>query len=94
MLQELEGLLAFPHRVIVVEGNLQQGIAGGRLGQYHKNALMDVLDAMTARYGIQIIRAETREEAEERVANLASLHYAYFYAEQQGLGRYLNQNDL
>jgi hypothetical protein len=49
---------------------------------------------MTARYGIQIIRAETREEAEERVANLASLHYAYFYAEQQGLGRYLNQNDL
>ena len=94
LLQELEGLLAFPHRVIVVEGNLQQGIAGGRLGQYHKNALMDVLDAMTARYGIQIIRAETREEAEERVANLASLHYAYFYAEQQGLGRYLNQNDL
>jgi hypothetical protein len=94
LLQDLEGILAFPHRVIVVEGNLQQGIAGGRLGQYHKNALMDVLDAMTARYGIQTIFSETREEAEERVANLASLHYAYFYAEQQGLGRCLNQNDL
>lgn len=93
-LRELEGLLGFPHRCLVVEGTIQQSIAGGRLGQYHKNGLIDFLDAMKVRYGMQIIQADTREEAEERVANLAALHYAYFFAEQQGLGRYLNENDL
>jgi hypothetical protein len=93
-LRELEALLAFPHRCLVVEGTIQQSIAGGRLGQYHKNGLIDFLDAMKVRYGMQIIQADTREEAEERVANLAALHYAYFFAEQQGLGRYLNENDL
>jgi ERCC4-type nuclease len=94
LLRELEGLLAFPHRFLVIEGTIQHSIAGGRLGQYHKNGLIDVLDAMTARYGIQMIQSDTREEAEERVANLAALHYAYYFAEQQGLGRCLNENDL
>jgi hypothetical protein len=93
-LRELEGLLAFPHRCLVVEGTIQQSIAGGRLGQYHKNGLIDFLDALKAKYGIQIIQANTREEAEERVANLAALHYAYYFAEQQGLGRCLNEGEL
>lgn len=94
LLRELEELLAFPYRFLIVEGTIQQSIAGGRLGQYHKNGLIDLLDAVTARYGIQMIRADTREEAEERVANVAALHYAYFMAEQEGLGRCLNENDL
>jgi hypothetical protein len=93
-LRELEGLLAFPHRCLVVEGTVQQSIAGGRLGQYHKNGLIDFLDALRAKYGIQIIQADTREEAEERVANLAALHYAYYFAEQQGFGRCLNEGEL
>jgi hypothetical protein len=93
-LRELEQLVAFPHRFLVIEGTIQQSIAGGRLGEYHKNGLLDFLAAVTARYGVQIIHAGTREEAEERVANLAALHYAYFFAEQEGLGRCLNENDL
>ena len=93
-LQELERLRAFPHRFLVIEGTIQQSIAGGRLGQYHKNGLLDFLAAVTARYGIQIIHADSREEAEERVANLAALHYAYFFAEREGLGRCLNEDDL
>ena len=93
-LRELERLLAFPRRFLIIEGTIQQSIAGGRLGQYHKNALLDFLAAITARYGIQIVHADTREEAEERVANLAALHYAYFFAEREGLGRCLSENDL
>ena len=93
-LRELERLVAFPQRFLVIEGTIQQSIAGGRLGEYHKNGLLDFLAAITARYGIQIIHADTREEAEERVANLAALHYAYFFAEREGLGRCLNENDL
>lgn len=93
-LAELNPLLDFPHRFLVIEGQLQHSKSGGLLGQYQKNGVMDFLDAITARYGIQIIYSDSREEAEERVANLAAMHYAYFFAEQQGLGRCLKDDDL
>ena len=93
-LHELEQTLAFPSRFLVIEGILQHRKAGGRLNQYHKIGLMDFLDALTAKYGIQIIYADTRDEAEERIANLTAMHYAYYFAEQQGLGRCLKEDDL
>ncbi len=93
-LHELEQFLAFPSRILVIEGTLQHRKAGGRLNQYHKIGLIDFLDALTARYSIQIIYADTRDEAEERIANLAALHYAYYFAEQQGFGRCLKEDDL
>ena len=93
-LRELERLLPFPNRFIVVEGRIDQAQGRGRLSQYLKNGVMDFLDASALKYGIQVIFADTREEAEERVANLAAMHYAYFYAEQEGLGRCLNEGDL
>ncbi|MFO0705528.1 MAG: DnaJ domain-containing protein [Nitrospira sp.] len=93
-MQELEPLRNVPHRFLVIEGAIQARLAGGRLGQYHKNGLMDFLDAITARYGMHIIYTDGRDEAEERIANLASLHYAYHYAEEEGLGRYLVEGDF
>ncbi|MBM4132556.1 MAG: hypothetical protein FJ245_02205 [Nitrospira sp.] len=93
-LAELNPLRSYPHRFLVIEGTLQHNKSGGLLGQYQKNGLMDFLDAITARYGIQIIYTDSREEAEERVANLAAMHYAYYFAEQQKLGRCLKEDDL
>lgn len=93
-LQELDALLDYPHRFLVIEGTLQSIKSGGRLGQYHKNGMMDFLDALTARFGITIVFSDSREEAEERIANLAALHYAYHFAEQQGLGGCLKEGDL
>jgi hypothetical protein len=93
-IQALEPLLAYPHRFLVVEGTIQYSKGGGRLGQYHKNGLLDFIDAITARFGITIIYADNREEAEERVANLAAMHYAYYFAEQQGYGRCLTEENL
>jgi len=93
-LSELNPLLFCPHRFLVIEGQLPHNKSGGLLGQYQKTGVMDFLDAITARYGIQIIYSESREEAEERVANLAALHYAYFFAEQRGLSRCLKDDDL
>ncbi len=93
-LRELEQVLAFPARFLVIEGMLQHRKAGGRLNQYHKIGLMDFLDALIARYGIQIIYADTRDEAEERIANLAATYYAYYFAEQQGFGRCLKEEEL
>jgi curved DNA-binding protein CbpA len=93
-LGELELLLSVPSRFLVIEGTLQHKKAGGRLNQYHKIGLMDFLDALTVRYGLQIIYTDSRDEAEERIANLAALHYAYYFAEQQGLGRCLIEGDV
>lgn len=93
-LRELEPLLAFPHRFLVVEGTIQYSKGSGRLGQYHKNGLLDFIDALTARFGITLIYTDSRDEAEERVANLAAMHYAYYFAEQQGYGRCLVEEDL
>ncbi len=93
-LKELDPLLAFPHRFLVVEGTLPAHAAGGRIAQYHRKGMQDFQDALTARFGLQLIFAETREEGEERVANLAATHYAYWLAEQQGLGRCLTEGDL
>ena len=93
-LSELEPLRPFPHRFLVIEGTLPHIKSGGLLGQYQKNGLMDFLDGIMARYGIQIIYTDSREEAEERVANLAAMHYAYYFAEKQGLERCLKEDDL
>jgi DnaJ-domain-containing protein 1 len=93
-LLELEQMLAYPARFLVIEGTLQHKKGGGRLNQYHKNGLMDFLDALTARFGVQIMYADTRDEAEERIANLAALHYSYHFAEQMGFGRCLTENDV
>ncbi|ALA57918.1 DnaJ domain-containing protein [Nitrospira moscoviensis] len=93
-LRELEPLLAIPHRFLVIEGAIQYTKGGGRLEQYHRNGMLDFLDALTARFGLTIIYADSRDEAEERVANLAALHYAYYYAEHQGYGRCLIEDDL
>src|SRR5207245_8419007 len=93
-LRELERLVPFPNRFLMVEGPIDQAQARGRVSEYLKFGVMDFLDAVTLKYGIQVIFAHTREEAEERVANLAAMHYAYFYAEQEGLGRCLSENDI
>jgi curved DNA-binding protein CbpA len=92
-LRELEPLCQIPHRFLVIEGALHAHRSAGRLGQYHRNGLIDFLDSITARFGIHIIHTESREDAEERIANLAAIYYAYYLAEQQGLGRCLTEND-
>ncbi|MFO0773932.1 MAG: DnaJ domain-containing protein [Nitrospiraceae bacterium] len=93
-LAQLEPLLAVPARFLLVEGTMPAQAGPARLAQYHKRGLQDFQDALTARFGLQLIFADTREEAEERLANLAATYYAYWWAEQQGLGRCLIEDDL
>jgi hypothetical protein len=49
---------------------------------------------LTARFGLAIIFSDSREEAEERMANPAAMHCSYYYAKQQGFGRCLTEQDL
>ncbi|HZC81530.1 MAG TPA: DnaJ domain-containing protein, partial [Nitrospiraceae bacterium] len=53
-LRELERLLPFPNRFLVVDGRVDQAQGRGRLSEYLKNGVMDFLDAMALKYGLQV----------------------------------------
>jgi hypothetical protein len=61
----------------------------------HPNAVSGSLDALYARFGIPVIYASRdRELAEEKAASWLSKHFTYWYLEQHGLGRVLQEGDL
>ena len=93
-LRELDRLLVFKRSYIVIEGTPEQIKLAGSRSEYHPNAVLGSLDAISVRYGIQIVYVDDRAAAEERVANLAAMAYAYHYAEQLGLSNCICEGDL
>ncbi len=60
----------------------------------HPNAVSGTLDALEARYGISVIYTSLyRPLAEEKAASWLSKHFTYWYLENNGFGRVL-QEDL
>jgi len=61
----------------------------------HPNAVSGTLDALEARYGIPVIyTSRYRPLAEEKAASWLSKHFTYWYLEQNGYGRVLQEGDL
>jgi hypothetical protein len=61
----------------------------------HPNAVSGTLDALEARFGIPVIYTSLyRPLAEEKAASWLSKHFTYWYLEQNGLGRVLQEGDL
>jgi ERCC4-type nuclease len=61
----------------------------------HPNAISGSLDALEARFGIPVIyTSRHRALAEEKAASWLSKHFTYWYLEQHGLGRVLQEGDL
>jgi ERCC4-type nuclease len=61
----------------------------------HPNAVSGTLDALEARYGIPVIYTSLqRPLAEEKAASWLSKHFAYWYLENNGYGRILQEGDL
>jgi hypothetical protein len=61
----------------------------------HPNAFSGSLDALEARFGIPVIyTSRHRDLAEEKAASWLSKHFTYWYLEQHGLGRVLQEGDL
>lgn len=61
----------------------------------HPNAVSGTLDALEARYGIPIIyTSRYRPLAEEKAASWLSKHFTYWYLEENGYGRVLQDGDL
>jgi ERCC4-type nuclease len=61
----------------------------------HPNAVSGTLDALEARFGIQVIYTSIdRRLAEEKAASWLSKHFTYWYLEENGFGRILQEGDL
>ncbi len=61
----------------------------------HPNAVSGTLDALEARYGIPVIYTSCyRPLAEEKAASWLSKHFTYWYLEENGFGRVLQEGDL
>ena len=61
----------------------------------HPNAIAGTLDALEARFGIPVIyTSQNRRLAEEKAASWLSKHFTYWYLEENGFGRVLQEGDL
>jgi len=61
----------------------------------HPNAVSGTLDALEAKFGIPVIYAsQYKPLAEEKAASWLSKHYTYWYLEENGFGRVLQEGDL
>lgn len=61
----------------------------------HPNAVSGTLDALEARFDIPVIyTSQYRPLAEEKAASWLSKHFTYWYLEQNGFGRVLQEGDL
>lgn len=61
----------------------------------HPNAISGTLDALEARFGIPVIYTSLyRPLAEEKAASWLSKHFTYWYLENNGFGRVLQEGDL
>jgi ERCC4-type nuclease len=61
----------------------------------HPNAVSGTLDALEARFGIPVIyTSQYRPLAEEKAASWLSKHFTYWYLEENGFGRVLQEGDL
>jgi ERCC4-type nuclease len=67
----------------------------GDYTQAHPNAISGTLDALEARYGIPVVyTSQYKELAEEKAASWISKHFTYWYLEENGYGRVLQDGDL
>ena len=63
--------------------------------QAHPNAVSGTLDALEARFSIPVIyTSQYRALAEEKAASWLSKHFTYWYLEENGFGRVLQEGDL
>lgn len=61
----------------------------------HPNAVSGTLDALEARFGIPVIyTSQYRPLAEEKAASWLSKHFTYWYLEENGFCRVLQEGDL
>ena len=92
-----EKLVQYRWRALLVEASYEdiKSPYDDECTQAHPNAVSGTLDALEARFGIPVIyTSQYRPLAEEKAASWLSKHFTYWYLEENGFGRVLQEGDL
>ena len=97
-LKQCEKMTKYRWRAVLIEASYEE-IKTPYDEEYntlaHPNAVSGTLDALEARFGIPVIyTSRYRSLAEEKAASWLSKHFAYWYLEENGFGRVLQEGDL
>jgi len=96
--KQCEKMMKYRWRAVLIEASYED-IKSPYGEEYntsaHPNAVSGTLDALEARFGIPVIyTSRYRPLAEEKAASWLSKHFTYWYLEQNGFGRVLQEGDL
>lgn len=97
--KQCEKMTKYRWRALLVEASYEDIKAPYDQDEYctlaHPNAVSGTLDALEARFGIPVIYTSPyRPLAEEKAASWLSKHFTYWYLENNGFGRVLQEGDL
>jgi len=97
--KQCEKMTKYRWRALLIEASYEDIKSSYDQDEYntsaHPNAISGTLDALEARFGIPVIYTSLyRPLAEEKAASWLSKHFTYWYLENNGLGRVLQEGDL
>jgi hypothetical protein len=97
--RQCEKMAAYRWKALLIEANYEDIKTPYDPDEYntlaHPNAVSGTLDALEARFGIPVIYTSLyRPLAEEKAASWLSKHFTYWYLENNGFGRVLQEGDL
>ncbi len=97
--RQCEKMAAFRWKALLIEASYEDIKTPYDSNEYntmaHPNAVSGTMDALEARFGIPVIYSSLyRPLAEEKAASWLSKHFTYWYLEENGFGRVLQEGDL
>jgi ERCC4-type nuclease len=96
-LRELDRLASFRSKCLCIEATrteLKSPYQFAEAVKAHPNGVVGSLDALMAKFGIPIHYGDNRQLSEEFVASWLSKAYTYQWLEENGHGRFLQEDDL
>ena len=95
--RQCERMTQYRWRALLVEASYKdlKTPYGSRHTKAHPNGVTGTLDALEVKFGIPVIyTSQHRILAEEKAASWLSKHFTYWYLEENGFGRVLQDGDL
>ena len=96
-LREMERLSNFHYKCLCIEASrteIKSPYTFSNKVKAHPNGITGALDAISAKYGIQIHYGDNRQLSEEFAASWLSKCYTYEWLDNNGYGRMLQEGDL
>lgn len=92
-----EKMMSYRWRALIIEATYEDIKSPYSSGftNAHPNGISGTVDALEAKFGIPVIyTSQYKPLAEERAASWLSKHFTYWWLEEHGMGRVLQEGDI